>query len=80
MCLLIIDKNLYLIVEITQLLHQNNCTYNDAEKILFILQDEFKQQRECFEYNDVDDYLHGKKTDDVSNKVVQQLNHVKGYF
>ena len=80
MCLLIIDKNLYLIVEITQLLHQNNCTYDDVEKILFILQDEFKQQRECLEYNDVDDYLQGKKTDDVSNKIVQQLNHVKGYF
>lgn len=77
---MIIDKNLYLVIEITQLLYKNNRTYDDVKKILDILQDEFKTQRECLEYDDVDDYLQGRKTADVSNKIVQQLNHVEGYF
>lgn len=77
---MIIDKNLYLVIEITQLLYKNNRTYDDVKKILDILQDEFKTQRECLEYDDVDDYLQGRKTVDVSNKIVQPLNHVEGYF
>lgn len=77
---MIIDKNLYLVIEITQLLYKNNRTYDDIKKILDILQDEFKTQRECLEYDDVDDYLQGRKTVDVSNKIVQPLNHVEGYF
>ena len=77
---MIIDKNLYLVIEITQLLYKNNRTYDDVKKILDILQDEFKTQRECLEYDDVDNYLQGRKTADVSNKIVQPLNHVEGYF
>lgn len=77
---MIIDKNLYLVIEITQLLYKNNRTYDDVKKILDILQDEFKTQRECLEYDEVEDYLQGRKTADVSNKVIQSLNHVEGYF
>lgn len=77
---MIINKNLYLVIEITQLLYKNNRTYDDVEKILDMLQDEFKTQRECLEYDDVEDYLQGRKIADVSSKVIQPLNHVEGYF
>lgn len=77
---MIINKNLYLVIEITQLLYKNNRTYDDVKKILDILHDEFKTQRECLEYDDVNYYLQGRKTANISNKIIQPLNHVEGYF
>lgn len=66
-------------VDITQLLQQNNCTYNDAEKILNLVVAELKQQRENLEYDTFDDYFSRTKTIDVSNKVITALNHVDEY-
>ena len=74
------DKVLYLTVEITQLLRNNKCTYAETERILDILTDEFKQQREELEYNTFDDYFAGHKTNHVDRKVVQSLNHVNGIY
>lgn len=72
------DKVLYLTVEISQMLINNQCTYSEAERILDILTDEFKQQREELEYDTFDDYFAGHKTNHVGDKVVQSLNHVNG--
>lgn len=68
------DKILYLTVEISQLLRNNQCTYSETERILDILTSEFKQQHEDLEYETLDDYFAGHKTCHVDNQVVQSLN------
>ena len=70
------DKILYLTVEISQMLKNNQCTYAEVERILDILTDEFKQQYEELEYDTFDDYFAGHKTNYVDNQVVESLNHV----
>lgn len=72
------DKVLYLTVEISQLLRNNQCTYAETERILDILTDEFKQQREELEYDTLKDYFTGHKTCHADTQVVQSLNHVDG--
>ena len=71
-----VEKVLYLTVEVSQLFKNNQCTYADVERILEILTDEFKQQREELEYETLDDYFQNHKTCYVDNQVVQSLNHV----
>ena len=66
-------------IDITQLLQQNGCTYNEAMKILNLVTAELKQQQENLEYATFDDYFAGTKTADVSDRVVTALNHVNGY-
>lgn len=66
-------------IDITQLLQQNNCTYNEATKILNLVTAELKQQQENLEYATFDDYFLGTKTADANNKVVTALNHVDEY-
>lgn len=73
------DKVLYLTIEISQMLRNNQCTYAETERILELLNDEFKQQRENLEYETLDDYIAGYKTNHVDNKVIQSLNHVDGF-
>lgn len=72
-------KRLYLAIEITQLLHQHNCTYNDVETILTILNDTIKQQREELEYKSVDDFIKGDKFHIADNDIIQPMNHVEPY-
>jgi hypothetical protein len=66
-------------IDITQLLQQNNCTYNEATKILNLVTAELKQQQENLEYATFDDYFLGTKTADANDKVVTALNHVDEY-
>lgn len=72
-------KVLSTVIDITQLLCKNSCTYDEAYKILKMVTDELKQQQENLEYVTYDDYFAGTKTDDVSNKVITPLNHAGGY-
>lgn len=72
-------KKLYLTIEITQLLNKHNCTYNEADAILTLVADEFKQQREDYEYNTVDDFLSQNKSRCADNELIKSLNHVDGY-
>ncbi len=74
------NKKLYLIVEISQLLANQKCTYSEAKSILSILTDEFKQQCEELEYNTLDDYFNNKKCCNAGNQVIKSLNHVDEYF
>ena len=39
-------KILSTVVDITQLLHESNCTYNESYKILQMVTNELKQQQE----------------------------------
>ena len=52
------DKVLYLAVEISQMFKNIQCTYSEAERILNILTDDFKQQREELEYDTFQYYKH----------------------
>lgn len=66
-------------VDVTQLLHQKNCTYNEALKILNLAVAELKQQQENLEYATFDDYFAGIKASNVSTDIIIPLNHVDGY-
>lgn len=72
-------KILSTVVDITQLLHKNNCTYNESYKILQMVINELKQQQENIEYPTVDDYLSNHKTHNANNQVIAALNHIDGY-
>lgn len=59
------SKKLYLTVEISQLLHRYNCTYNEAKEILKLVTDEINQQFEdlnCDETN-----------------IISPMNHIDPY-
>lgn len=72
-------KKLYLTVEISQLLHKYQCTYNETAEILQLITAEIKQQRDDLECDTVDDYLNSHKTTHADNMVIQPLNHVEPY-
>lgn len=67
-----------MVIEITKLLYQHHCTYNEAETILTMLSDTIKQQREELEYRSVDDFIKGNQSYIANNDVIEQLNHVDG--
>lgn len=59
------SKKLYLVVEISRLLYQYDCTYNDTFEILKLITDEMIQQFEdigCDKTN-----------------IIQPMNHVEPY-
>lgn len=72
------SKELWLAVEISQLLYKYNCTYNESDEILKLVTAEIKQQREELEYDDFDDFMKRNKTYIADNDVITPLNHVKG--
>lgn len=59
------SKKLFLTVEISQLLYQYNCTYDEANDILKLITEEIMQQQKdlCCDNDDI----------------VKQMNHVKPY-
>lgn len=73
------SKILYLSVEISQLLKNHQCTYSEAEKVLSLLTDEFREQRNELEYATYDDYFAQHKAKNVDNEIIQALNHVEGF-
>ena len=73
------SKILYLSVEISQLLKNNQCTYAEAEELLFLLISEFREQRNELEYATYDDYFAKHKTKNVDNDVIKALNHVENF-
>ena len=72
-------KDLWLIVEITRLLRKYDCTYEEADEIIKQVALEIKIQRECYEYDDVDDLIAGVKKRDGKDAVISALNHVPPY-
>lgn len=58
-------KKLYITVEISQLLYQYNCTYDEANDILKLITEEIMQQQKdlCCDNDDI----------------VRQMNHVEPY-
>lgn len=72
-------KKLYLTVEISQLLHKYQCTYNEADGVLQLIEAEIRQQRDDLEYDTVNDYINGHKTNYTGDKIVQPLNHFEPY-
>lgn len=73
------SKILSTTVSITGLLAEKDCTYNEADKIIELLQSWIKQSRENAEYDTVADYIKDNKTNCVDNDVVKPLNHVEPY-
>ena len=70
------SKKLYLVIEITKLLNEYSCTYNEADDVLRITTDEIKQQRENKEYVTLKDYFNGHKTRNVDDEIIDVMNHV----
>ena len=73
------NKILSTTISITQLLANENCTYNEADKIIETLQDWIKQSRQDNEHDTVTDFISGSKTRCVDDVVVKPLNHVEPY-
>ena len=73
------NKVLYTVVEMSQILYNSQCTYDESEKILTMLLNEMKQQRKELEYDEIDAYYSGVKSHDAGNSVITPLNHVNGY-
>lgn len=73
------SKILSTTVSITRLLADKDCTYNEADKIIELLQSRINQSREEAEYDTVADYIKRNKTKRVDNDVVKPLNHVEPY-
>lgn len=76
--MLITDKDnkiLFIMIELSQILKQYKCTYNEAEQIISDLQFEIKRQREEKEYDSLTDYFAGIKTFDCNNEVVEGWEH-----
>ena len=74
-------NNLFLVVEVIQLLNRYNCTYKDADEIIKILTDEIKQQRDEIDLeivinNNMYKFLNKHLSD---NEIVKPLNHVEPY-
>lgn len=74
------SKKLYMLVEIAQLFHKNNCTYDEVDEILEFLTSCYKQKREDMEYNTLDDYFSGIKNNEVGNVVVDSMKHYPPLF
>ena len=70
---------MYVTIELSQLLRKYDCTFNEAEDYLQLLLDEVKAQRECKEYDTLDDYFNEHKTHICDNDIVEPLRHVEGY-
>lgn len=73
------SKVLSTTVSITRLLAEKDCTYNETDKIIELLQSWIKQSREETEYDTVANYIKGNKTKCVDNNVIKPLNHVEPY-
>lgn len=58
---------------VTQLLAQNNCTYDEADHIIFLLQDWIKEARLNREYDTIHDYQTGNKTACMNNAVITPM-------
>lgn len=72
-------KWLSVAIDISQLLYNNQCTFDETEKILQFLQSEFKQQRENYEYDTVDDFISRNKSRYANDIIIQPLHHLNGF-
>lgn len=73
------SKVLSTTISITRLLAETNCTYNEADTIIDLLQEWIKQSRENAEYDTVADCVKDNKTKCVDNEVVRPLNYVETF-
>ena len=73
------NRILWTLVEITQILNEQECTIDDAEKIIQLLSSYIKQQREDIEYGSTDNYILNRKINNASNKIIEAMNHTDGY-
>lgn len=73
------SKILSTTVSITQMLAEKNCTYNEVDKIIELLQEWIKQSRENNEYETTAGFINDNKTRHVDDEIIQPLNHVEPY-
>ncbi len=72
--------SLSLLIDITQLLHANKCTYSESEYIANSLLSLLREQREHYEYDTATDWHNQKKSRSADNHIINPLNHVPPYF
>lgn len=69
-------NKLQVTIEITQLLNESGCTYNEIDEFLLSLRQHYKEIREQKEYDTVHDFISGIKTRDIGSNVVDALHNV----
>lgn len=70
-----LKSNLYMAVEITQVLANNNCTIKDADEIIRLLQCELSSRRFNCECGNVEAIKEGKKAVCADDIVITPLDH-----
>ena len=73
------SNKLWMVIELSQILSNNNCTYKQSVDILSLLLDEIKEQQKCKEYDTFDDYCKGIKSKKLDSQIIKPLNHVPEY-
>lgn len=63
-------------IDISQLLFNNQCTYFETEKVIALIQDELRLQRENIEYDSIDNLRKGNKINCADNEIIRPLKHV----
>ena len=69
-------KILSVAIDISQFLFDRQWTYDEVEGILSLLQAEFKQRRENYEYDTFEDWKHNHKTAYANDIVIKPLKHI----
>lgn len=74
------NKTLSVLVSLTEVLADNECTYNQTDEIVELMRGWLKQSREDIEYDTVHDYMKQVKSRSADNLTIRPLNHVAPYF
>lgn len=68
------------VAQITQLLHTNNCSYEESFLFLNDVIETLSLQQRELEYDDISDFMNHHKTRDVSDLIVRPVNCVSEFI
>lgn len=70
------NKIEYVYIEISRLLYEHKCTYNEIDRIFDILRDIYKTERECKEYETYEHFKNKIKTYHCDNDIPHPMKHI----
>lgn len=72
-------KNIRLVISITQLLAKYNCTFEETDKILSLIDSEIKMQRRNLEYKSIKNFMENNKVYNADDDYIVPLNFTEEY-
>ena len=73
------NKTIRLAIAITQLLAKYNCTFEETDKILSLIDGEIKMQRRNLEYKSIKNFMESNKIYNADNDFIVPLNFTEEY-